>query len=105
LVYENHLSTIWWLRSPWSKQFSDGQYVLGMGKNIETGHLGVCSEAPYFVDDHLYCPRDAMELVQDAALHVSLVPQSLESADGMPTVTAGAWGLDICLGKMSQQIR
>jgi hypothetical protein len=42
-----------------------------------------------------------MELVQDAALHVSLVPQSLDSADGVPAVTAGAWGLDICLGKLS----
>ena len=74
--------------------------MLDIGKNIETGHLGVCSEAPYFVDDHLYCARDAMELVQDAALHVSLVPQSLETAEGMPVVT-GAWGLDICLGKLA----
>jgi hypothetical protein len=41
-----------------------------------------------------------MELVQDAALHVSLVPQSLDNADGVPAVTAGAWGLDICLGKL-----
>jgi UPF0489 domain len=37
LLFEGHVSAVWWLRPPWSDQFADGAYDMGVGRVAATG--------------------------------------------------------------------
>ncbi|CAM9799038.1 unnamed protein product [Ectocarpus sp. 4 AP-2014] len=79
LVYQGHLSTLWWVRPRWARQFTDGDHRFCVGQVKATGKLRVSSTAPYFVDDRLYCREEDMQECKPLHLCVSLVPHNLQS--------------------------
>ncbi|CAM9512501.1 unnamed protein product [Hapterophycus canaliculatus] len=86
LVYQGHLSEMWWIRPEWAKQFTDGNHRFSVGQVKATGKLRVSSTAPYFVDDRLFCPEEGMKECKPLNLFVSLLPEDLPS----PTETQAA---------------
>ncbi|CAB1112806.1 unnamed protein product [Ectocarpus sp. CCAP 1310/34] len=79
MVYQGHLSTLWWVRPRWARQFTDGDHRFCVGQVKTTGKLRVSSTAPYFVDDRLYCREEDMKECKPLHLCVSLVPDNLRS--------------------------
>ncbi|CAE7480544.1 unnamed protein product [Symbiodinium natans] len=98
-AYGGHLRSVWWVRPPAARQISDGFYGCHVGcgppgpksggpKNgapdgdaEATAVEGIkisCTE-PYFVEDGIYSPQEALRNTKPLDLTVSLLPE-----DGQP---------------------
>ncbi|CAM9163847.1 unnamed protein product [Scytosiphon promiscuus] len=88
LVYQGHLSELWWIRPEWARQIADGDHRFCVGQVKATGKLRVSSTAPYFVDDRLFCPEEDMKECKPLNLCVSLLPEDVLQ----PTTAARAVG-------------
>eukprot|EP00939_MAST-03C_sp_MAST-3C-sp1_P001032 g1032.t1 len=118
LVYEGHLSSLWWVRPTWAKQLEDGNRVFAVGKlkaeNKENKeYIRVSARDAYFLDDFLYAPIETMTGVRPLKLTVTTASRlatfyfraesapSTEAAKGGEISEEKPYVLDICLDYFS----
>ena len=98
LVHLGLLSSVEWVRSPWSRQFGDGDYSFLVGDVRRPPGLpprvGVSLRHPYYLDDRAHVEEESL---------INSRPVLLRVTDGQvaPPPSDRPWVLDICLDYFS----
>lgn len=71
------ISTLVWLRPPWSTQIPDGSYSFTVGTDTDSGDIGVSSNLPIFVSNCLFTSSDKLTNKKDILLNIVTVGKIL----------------------------
>lgn len=69
-AFAGQISTIVWVKPPWSNQIEDGHYNFLIGEQSGTDHIRVSCPALYFVGEMLYCKAEDLNNTKEVNLHV-----------------------------------
>eukprot|EP00035_Acanthoeca_spectabilis_P033393 m.23410 g.23410 ORF g.23410 m.23410 type:complete len:431 (-) comp5945_c0_seq1:131-1423(-) len=106
LAYAGHLSAVVWFKAKWADQIPDGSHIIHVGRRHDTATLSTDSQLPYFVDELLSVPREALQDAKKVHLIVMTVPddeQETFTANTTESIMAairdatGGLLLDVCL--------
>mmetsp|Transcript_22571 Transcript_22571/g.29300 ORF Transcript_22571/g.29300 Transcript_22571/m.29300 type:complete len:385 (+) Transcript_22571:2-1156(+) len=128
--YAGHLSHVWWLRSPWCDQFTDGYHEFMIGKKHQTkegtrdgteletskpGVLQVSCLSAYYLDDEVYASEEELDLADAKVVRLfvsTLVEQNSCQGENESSLNKDnveefhpsledPWVLDICFDYFS----
>ena len=101
-AFAGHISTIVWIKPPWSKQMDDGDYTFFIGRLKGTTKIRVSCPMLYFISELLYCNKSELEDSKEINLHVCTL--NFENNSGIKSSVAeiiekndGSFILDIDL--------
>ncbi|XP_037788004.1 UPF0489 protein C5orf22 homolog [Penaeus monodon] len=69
-VFAGQISTIVWIKPPWSNQIDEGVYEFQIGKQKETDQIKVSCPIMYYVGEMLFCRESELEDCKTVKLHV-----------------------------------
>jgi hypothetical protein len=102
LLHLSVLSSVTWVRSPWSRQFECGAYSFGFGDAAGAESVGVTLKHPYYLDDSKVLPAAEMRNIKAVELSVLCLGSECACATVADRAEAAdPWVLDICLDYFS----
>ncbi|KAG7167078.1 UPF0489 protein C5orf22-like [Homarus americanus] len=69
-AFTGQISSIVWIKPPWSNQIEDGNYKFLIGKQTGTDEIRVSCPVSYFVGEMLYCKADNLDDTKEVNLYV-----------------------------------
>ncbi|XP_045601728.2 UPF0489 protein C5orf22 homolog [Procambarus clarkii] len=69
-TFTGQISSIFWIKPPWSNQIENGSYKFLIGKERGTDNIRVSCPILYFVSELLYCKADNLEDTKEVNLYV-----------------------------------
>ena len=70
LLYNRYLTSMIWIRSPWSNQLDDGKYRFIIGDTAHDGSAAVTLPAPYYFDEGIVYTADELDDVNRVEVNV-----------------------------------
>ncbi|ELU14785.1 hypothetical protein CAPTEDRAFT_210011 [Capitella teleta] len=67
-VYAGHISTVIWVRPPWSHQLRDGSYSFSVGEHNNS--IRCCCSETYFLSEALFIPENQLSNKKTLTIHV-----------------------------------
>ena len=124
MLYQRWISSVIWVRSPWSKQIPDGCHEFYIGNEYTSGRVAVDLLQSYYMDDHVVVKNSAeLQYCEKVQLHVCEAHNVSKAMTGVTTAMSNTlkctpvtsnntiqvndskndipWILDICLDYFS----
>lgn len=79
-AFTGQISTIVWIKPPWSNQIEDGHYNFLIGEQKGTDHIRVSCPALYFVGEMLYCKAEDLDNPKGVNLYVHTLGSEVNEA-------------------------
>ena len=98
MLYQNWISEMYWIKSPWCDQFKDGSYQFYCGNDSKENGVKVSLDEPYYKDDGKYTEKNNLIMARQINLHVI---SCIEQSNAAFIEGNEEWVLDICLDYFS----
>ena len=121
LLYNRYITSVTWIRSPWSDQLDDGEHCFMIGDTIDRGSAAVTLPASYYFDEGVVYAAD--DLDEHRKVEVNVLVETMDTDDNyddhddsekdgrqggineickpvessLPSSSSRTWILDICL--------
>ncbi|KAK7085647.1 hypothetical protein SK128_026074 [Halocaridina rubra] len=69
-AFAGHISSVVWIKPPWSNQIENGDYSFVVGRQKGTDNIRVSCPILYFVSEMLYCKKEDLEETKNVLLMV-----------------------------------